>query len=97
MLLSDAIKTMDMSMPSSYSALSDTKASVGNVKDLTVDASKGKSSSSDNRSSSGGSKRMAGSYAAGPTKADKKKAELEAKKAAREQFEKENIRGSSVQ
>lgn len=87
LLLSDSIKTMDMSMPS-YGSLSDAKASVENVKDLTVDPSKEKSNGVPQR----GGKKSAGSYAAGPTKADKKKAELEQKRLAREQFERENIR-----
>jgi hypothetical protein len=92
---------MDMSMPTSYGSLSDSKASAENVKDLTIDISKQKQNSSvdpmrTSGNNSSGAKKMAGSYSAGPTKADKKKAENDVKKAAREKFEKENLGGKKV-
>lgn len=88
-VVSDQIKTLDMSLPS-YGEVADAKASVGTVKSLAEELPARSSGNegggrSERKSSSGASE-----------KAAKKKEAAEAKQRAREAFEKENIAGKAV-
>jgi len=85
LLISEAIKTLDMSMPS-YDAVKGAEASVENVQGLAVEPVK---KAPEPVTSAGKPERKPDSAAA--EKAAKKKAEAEAKAAARAAFERENL------
>ena len=85
-VISDALKTLDMSLPS-YDDISDATASVETVKSLYVEPTQ-----EEGGFLGGGPKRMSGSE-----KASKKKEAAAAKQKAREAFEKENFAGSKVE
>lgn len=89
MVLSEQIKTLDMSLPS-YSEVADAKASVETVKSLAEDPP------ARNSASEGGGRGERKSSGAVSEKAAKKKEEALAKQKAREAFERENTKGKAV-
>ena len=90
MVLSEQIKTLDMSLPS-YNDVADAKASVETVKSLAAEDPPARSSASE-----GGRSERKSSSGAVSEKAAKKKEEALAKQKAREAFERENIKGKAV-
>ena len=91
-LLSDQIKTLDMSLPT-YGEVANAKASVETVKSLAEDPP---ARSISNEGGGGGRGERKSSSVAASEKAAKKKDAAEAKQRAREAFEKENIAGKAV-
>jgi len=92
MVLSEQIRTLDMSMPT-YGDVSDAKASVENVKGLAEEYKQPALSSS----SSGGGGRYISSSEKAQEKAAKKREAAEAKARARAEFERENLGGKAVE